>query len=460
MNIAIILAGGVGSRFSKELPKQFVKIAGKTVLEHTIDIFEMNSQIDEIAIVSHSDYLEQIKELLGASSYHKVKNILVGGEYRYESTYSAIKAYDTYSDNTNIILHDSVRPLLSQRIVNDCIEALNHYNAVDVAIPSADTIIKVSDERLIVEIPKRSELLRGQTPQAFKLGLLKKAFNLAFSDNQVKNFTDDCGIIRKYTPEEQIFVVNGDSFNVKLTNPEDVSIIDRLFQHKTTCFDQELSEKQKEKLIEKTFVIFGGSSGIGKSIVDKLMGFGVKNVFSLSPSQNGVDVTKSEQVSDALKNIYQKTNRIDHVIICSGVLYKTLLTDMTDEQIFSAININLTGSIIVARESFKYLKQSSGSLTLFTSSSYTRGRKYYIPYTASKAGVVNLMEALDDEWGEFKISVNCISPERTKTQMRLKNFGVEPEDSLLAPEKVAEATIKTIASGYSGCVVDVRRKNN
>lgn len=459
MNIAIILAGGKGVRFGSELPKQFVKIAGKTVLEHTIDIFQLNDQIDEIAIVSHPDYLDKVKELVKSNSYYKIKNFLVGGEYRYESTYSAIKAYDTYPDDTNIILHDSVRPLLSQRIINDCISALDHYNAVDVAIPSADTIIKVSDKKLIVEIPKRSELLRGQTPQSFKLGLLKKAFNLAFSDNQVKTVTDDCGIIRKYIPDEPIFVVEGDSFNVKLTNPEDVSIIDRLFHHKTICFDSSLNDEQIKKIIDQTFVIFGGSSGIGKGLVDKLVSLGAKNIFSLSPSENGVDVTKSKQVSRSLKNIYKKTKRIDNIIICAGVLYKTLLTEMSDKQIFSAINVNLTGSIIVARESFEYLKQSHGSFTLFTSSSYTRGRKYYIPYTASKAGVVNLVEALDDEWGEFKIRVNCISPERTKTPMRLKNFGIEPEDSLLSPEKVAEVTLQTIVSNYNGYVVDVKNIN-
>lgn len=458
MNIAVILAGGSGTRFGSELPKQFVKIAGKTVLEHTTDVFEINSQIDEITIVSHPDYIEQVKELVAKNSYHKVKKILTGGEYRYESTYSAIQAYNEYPDNTNIILHDSVRPLLSQRVVNECIEALKNYRAVDVAIPSADTIIKVSDKKTIVDIPNRSELLRGQTPQAFKLGLLQKAFALAFADQQIKNITDDCGIVRRYMPEESIFVVEGDSTNVKLTYPEDVSIIDRLFQHKTTCFNQVLGERQIKELIKQTFVVFGGSSGIGKSLIDKLTILGAKNVFSLSPNENGVDVTQSKQVAKALKNIYQKTKRIDNIIICAGVLYKTLLAEMSDEQIFSAINVNLTGSIIVARESFEYLKKSKGSFTLFTSSSYTKGRKYYIPYTASKAGVVNLAEALDDEWGEFKIRVNCISPERTKTPMRLKNFGVEPEDSLLAPEKVAAATLQTIISGYSGCVVDVKRK--
>ncbi len=458
MNIAIILAGGSGTRFNSELPKQFVKIAGKKVLEHTIDIFEINNNIDEIAIICHPDYLKQIKETVIKNSYHKVNKIIIGGKYRYESTYSAIQAYKDYPDKTNIILHDSVRPLLSQKIIDNCIKALNKYRAVDVATPSTDTIIKISNEKLISEIPDRSKLLKGQTPQAFKLNLLKKAFELAFKDKNIKNITDDCGIVKKYIPKEPIFVVNGNSTNIKLTYPEDVSIIDRLFQYKRTCFDQALDEKRIKKLIKQTFIIFGGSSGIGKSLVNQLTNLGVKNVFSLSPSENKVDITKSQQVSKALNNIHKKTKRIDNIVICSGILHKAPLKEMSDEQIFSTIDINLSGPIIVARESFKYLKKTKGSFTLFTSSSYTRGRKNYISYTASKAGIVNLAEALDDEWGELKIRVNCINPERTKTPMRFKNFGIEPKNSLLSPKKVAEATLQTIISGYSGYVIDVKRK--
>jgi 2-C-methyl-D-erythritol 4-phosphate cytidylyltransferase len=126
------------------------------------------------------------------------------------------------------------------------------------------------------------------------------------------------------------------------------------------------------------------------------------------------------------------------------------------DDILRVLNTNLAGSIVVAKESFPYLREQKGSLTLFSSSSYTRGRKLYAAYSSSKAAIVNLTEALEDEWSAADIRVNCISPERTRTAMRLANFGTEDQETLLAPERVAEVTLLTIASRLNGRIVDVR----
>ena len=96
---------------------------------------------------------------------------------------------------------------------------------------------------------------------------------------------------------------------------------------------------------------------------------------------------------------------------------------------------------------------------LFTSSSYTRGRAFYSIYSSTKAAIVNFVQAVAQEWEPAGIAVNCINPERTKTPMRVQNFGVEPDDTLLRSEDVAAATVRSLLSDYTGQVIDVKRKN-
>lgn len=123
-NIAIVLAGGIGSRLGLSIPKQFFKVAGKMVVEHTIDAFESNPHIDEIAIVSNPFYIADFESIIIKNGWKKVKKILKGGQERFHSSLSAIKAYE--GSDVNLIFHDAVRPLVSQRILNDVIKALKH----------------------------------------------------------------------------------------------------------------------------------------------------------------------------------------------------------------------------------------------------------------------------------------------------------------------------------------------
>lgn len=137
---------------------------------------------------------------------------------------------------------------------------------------------------------------------------------------------------------------------------------------------------------------------------------------------------------------------------------KKELVDMSFKQIQEEININLLGTVNIAKASHKYLVQTCGSLVLFTSSSYTRGRAGYSLYSSTKAAVVNLTQALADEWSKDGIKVNVICPARTKTPMREDNFGVEPLEQLLSAEVVAKSTLLSILRDFSGLVVDVRKR--
>ncbi|MGP1593852.1 MAG: 2-C-methyl-D-erythritol 4-phosphate cytidylyltransferase [Treponema sp.] len=451
-NIAVILAGGKGNRLNSDIPKQFIKVAGKKIIEHTIEIFEKHTLIDEICIVCNSAYIYLMEDILIKNKYIKVKKIINGGAERYESSLAAIKAYQD-KDEKKMIFHDAVRPLLSSSIITKCIESLDVCDAVDVAVKTTDTIISLDENNKIDFIPDRNYLYNGQTPQGFKLSVIKKAYELALQDKNFKT-TDDCGVVKKYLPEIPIHVVQGHLDNIKVTYPEDVFLLDKLFQLKTIQGDSFLTASC-ENFKDSVNVIFGGSYGIGKAIYDLLKEQDIK-VYEYSRSSTNTNINNVDQVRAALDNVYQHEGRIDNVIVTAGILIKQPLACMNYDEILNSINTNYFGNVIVAKESFKYLKKTSGSLLLFTSSSYTRGRSLYSLYSSSKAAIVNFVQAISEEWSCDNIRINCINPERTRTPMRVKNFGVEDECTLLKPEKVADCAVEVIKSGLTGEVIDVR----
>lgn len=449
-NIAIILAGGVGSRLGMSTPKQFFKVAGKMVVEHTIDVFERNQHIDEIAIVSNPALVADFENIVLRNKWRKVKKILKGGAERYYSSLSAITAYQ--NEDANLIFHDAVRPLVSQRIIDDVVKALDTHRAVNVAVPSADTIIEV-DGDFITNIPDRSRLRRGQTPQAFDRQLISDAYDKALKDPNFRT-TDDCGVVRTYLPEEPIFVVRGEESNMKLTYREDTYMMDKLFQLKST--EPNDVQIDAESFRGKVAVVFGGSYGIGKNIVEMLEQSGA-HVHSFSRSATHTDVGDDNQVALALSAVEQKEGHIDYVINTAGVLNREPLASMEYDTILKAVQTNYMGTVNVALRSRPYLQRTGGKLIFFTSSSYTRGRAFYSIYSSTKAAIVNFVQAVAQEWDADGISINCINPERTKTPMRQQNFGVEPDETLLMPERVAEATLRTLLTDCTGQVIDVRR---
>lgn len=202
-------------------------------------------------------------------------------------------------------------------------------------------------------------------------------------------------------------------------------------------------------------MIFGGTSGIGLCTAELAKENGA-NVFVAS-IDTGCDVTDYEAVTSFLKNVYNETGKIDFVSNTAGILKMGKLVDRDIEDIKTDITVNYLGSINVVKASIPYLKESNGAIQLYASSSYTRGRALYSTYSSTKAGIVNLVQALAEELAFDGIRINAINPERTATPMRTKAFGAEPKETLLQPEKVAEASLKTFLSDLTGQVIDVRR---
>ena len=266
--------------------------------------------------------------------------------------------------------------------------------------------------------------------------------------------TDDCGVVVKYLPEVPVYVVNGEESNMKLTYKEDTYLLDKFFQLRKSELNT-LPIDQENNLKNRVAVVFGGSYGIGADVAQLLKEKGA-NVFCYSRSMNGTDVGNKEQVSKALQEVYRQCGRIDYIINTAGLLNKEPLMSCDYQTICNAVNTNYMGTVNVALEAFPYLKESKGKLVFFTSSSYTRGRAIYSIYSSTTAAIGNFVQAIAQEWEPFGISVNCINPERTKTPMRVHNFGIEPDNTLLTSEQVAITTIQSLLSEFTGQVIDVK----
>lgn len=450
---AIILAGGSGIRFNSEIPKQFVKIAGKLIIEHTIEVFEKHPLINGIIIVINPEYYNRLEEIVQNNAYRKVKKILNGGENRQESSKIGVFACD--EDVDKVLFHDAVRPFVSEGTITNIISLLDKYSAIDVAIPVSDTIIKINKEKFIEDIPDRKCIYRGQTPQGFSLKLIKKAHELALNDNYIRA-PDDCSLILKYNLSK-IFVIEDSEFNIKITYPLDIHIADKIFQVHKINLGSIAPSDVLESVKNKVIVIFGGNSGIGLEIFNLCRKMNA-DVYQFSRS-NGVDIRNYSDVSEALTKVYKMHKKIDCIICSAGILKLNFIETADIDEIKDQIDVNFLGNILVAKASIPYLKQTKGHLLFFASSSYTRGRSGYTPYSASKAALVNFVQGLSDEVSQYSIKVNVVNPERTDTPLRRNNFGKEDKSILLSPQYVAYATMKILATDINGAVIEVRKQD-
>ncbi len=218
--IAIILASGSGERFGLDVPKQFVKIEGKTILEHAIEAFENHKLVDEIILVTNPDYIDLSKEIILKNSYKKITKVLKGGKTRKDSSYNGIMAIN--EKEAGVLIHDAARPFVDSQIIENCILALDKYKAICTAIESVDTLVEIDENNIVQNIPNRKFYMRAQTPQAFDLKIIKKAHELAQNAKDL-TFTDDCGLVNQFALAK-IFIVKGNEKNNKITYPIDIEV--------------------------------------------------------------------------------------------------------------------------------------------------------------------------------------------------------------------------------------------
>jgi len=230
--VAVVLAGGMGQRFGGDRPKQMQVLAGRTLIEHSVAAFEQAPGVDSITIVMPGGLDGPARQQFVAAAHPKVTRVIEGGTTRTDSTRCAIAALG--GDECNVLFHDAARPLVDQRIIADCVSALATDRAIGVAVPSADTIVEVADG-VVTAMPRRETLARCQTPQGFRLSVIRRAYELADADPSftLRQGTDDCGVVLRYLPDVPVRLVHGSERNIKITYPGDLEVAETLLRRRS-----------------------------------------------------------------------------------------------------------------------------------------------------------------------------------------------------------------------------------
>ena len=226
----IILAGGQGTRMGNaERPKQFMKIGQKPIIIHTIEKFAIHSAFDKVIVLSPKAWVSHTRDLI--RKYipdHSNIVVIQGGSSRNETIMNSIQYIEEnfgLDDNTIIVTHDSVRPFVSHRMIEENIKAAQEFGACDTVIPATDTIVESQDHQFISKIPDRSTMYQGQTPQSFRAKNLRDIYrNLSAEEKEI--LTDACKIL--VLKGEKVHLVQGDVTNIKITYPSDLRMAEAI----------------------------------------------------------------------------------------------------------------------------------------------------------------------------------------------------------------------------------------
>ncbi|GII61351.1 pyrophosphorylase [Sphaerisporangium krabiense] len=413
--VGVVLAGGVGQRMGHGTPKQLLRLAGRTIIEHTLAVFEAAPEIDEIVVLMTPGFTAEVEDLVARRGFRKVAAVVEGGATRTESTWRALRALGP--GECDVLLHDAVRPLVEPRVIAGCAEALRTRPAIVAAIPSSDTIMVVGPGEggeVVEEIPDRARLRRVQTPQGFRLSLIRDAYERAFADPDFPSrpATDDCGVVLRYRPDAPIFVVPGSEHNMKVTHPVDIPIAESLLR----LVPAALPLPGPGALDGTTVVVFGDAG------VAAVAGGCGADVHAFS--REDVRVEDAAAVAEALARAAKDAGRVDHVV-CGA-----------PDSPADAVAVGHLGALNVAGAAEGYLRESRGHLLL---------RAPALPpgepaLEASVTGAVTaLTEALARAWAPEGVRVNCLRPVR----------------DLAAPRDAARAAAGVLLSDLTGQVVDV-----
>lgn len=218
---AIILAGGKGKRMGAKISKQYIELNGKPILYYTLNRFAACKEIDKIILVLPKDEIEYCnKEILKKYSL-KVDMIVEGGKERQDSVYNALQKIN---DSEIVLIHDGARPFVSEKIIKDGIKYASLYGAAAPGVMPKDTIKFIDENGFSDSTPDRSKLLAIQTPQTFKIEMIKECHNRVKRDNI--SVTDDTMVVELYN--HKVYLYNGEYTNIKVTTPEDLILAEKL----------------------------------------------------------------------------------------------------------------------------------------------------------------------------------------------------------------------------------------
>lgn len=224
MNIAIIIAGGVGHRMEQDIPKQFINVYDKPVLIYTLEGFQKHPQIDEIGVVCIDGWHDIVWAYAKQFNIDKLKWIVSGGNSAQESIRNGVyHLEDTCDADDTIIIHDGIRPLVEPSVLSDVISKCEQYGNAVTSMPYNEQIFVVDDEISTVKYIPRETLRRVSTPQAYKFGLLDRKYHEAF-ETGVGIFGSSYTNTMMVELGERLYFAAGSDKNIKLTTKDDLDM--------------------------------------------------------------------------------------------------------------------------------------------------------------------------------------------------------------------------------------------
>lgn len=235
MTYGVILAGGIGSRMGGDKPKQYLTVKDKPIIIYTIEKFLVVPEFEKVIVLCPKQWVEHTKNLIEkhiAPAKDRVA-VIEGGSTRNETIMNAVKLIESegnLNEDTIIVTHDSVRPFVTHRIIEENIKAAEEFGACDTVVPATDTIVEAIDNTTISNIPDRSKMYQGQTPQSFKALKLKNMYE-SLTDEEKDILTDAAKIF--VIKGEKVALVQGETFNMKITYPYDLRVAKSLLEDET-----------------------------------------------------------------------------------------------------------------------------------------------------------------------------------------------------------------------------------
>ena len=438
MIVAILLMAGSGTRFGSQTPKQFHRLSGKKIYQHTLDKFLNTKLFSRIILVCSPEYIKQTQK---ETSSNDQVYVVAGGQSRQESSLKGLLACPSHTEI--VVIHDAVRPFISEEILQKNISLARLHKAVDTCIPSGDTLVHTTDLKQIHAIPPRNQYLRGQTPQSFSYALILEAHLHATQ----KNSSDDCSLVLAHN--HRVFLTEGSEYNIKITTELDLFLAEQIFRLQHSDIEPSL-----KTLKNKRYIITGGSGGIGQAIIKGLKKEGAEAIdISRSSKSYPANLCCHTDVEKVFADIFHKFGPIDGLINSIGFLIKKPFMRLSEQEIQEIVAANLISVLFCCK--CAHIKPQ-GHILNIASSSYSRGRKNYTIYASCKAAIVNFTQGLAEEHSHLYI--NALAPQRTATAMRHREFPGEDLSGLLSTEEVAQATLNCLKSSITGSLIEVKFK--
>lgn len=224
---AIVLAAGQGKRMGCAVPKQYLTLAGKPILQYTLEAFERSS-VDDVILVTGQQEISYCREhIVEPGGFRKVSNIVAGGTERYLSVFCGLKIV---KDAQYVLVHDGARPFITSEQINKAADMAHKYEAVAMGMPVKDTVKRVDAEGFVLETPPRKYMWQVQTPQAFVYEKLYRAYEKVIQDC-VTDITDDA-MVWEYAFGAKVKMLACSYENIKITTPEDIYIGEAILSSK------------------------------------------------------------------------------------------------------------------------------------------------------------------------------------------------------------------------------------